>query len=62
MEALPDHSLDEDVKIDPTKMSLDPARWEKSGMLGKKGLTLADARARTEGLDKALLAEIAQPV
>jgi flavin-dependent dehydrogenase len=62
VEALPDHSLDEDVKIDPTKVTLDPDRWEKSGMLGKKGLTLAEARAKTEGLDKALLAEVAQPV
>lgn len=60
VEALPDHSLEEDVKIDPTKVTLNPDKW--GAMLGRKGLTLAEARARTEGIEKALLAEVAQPV
>jgi flavin-dependent dehydrogenase len=62
VKALPDVTLDEDVQIDPTKMSLDPDRWEKDGLLGKRGLTLAEARAKTPGLEKMLLSEVAQPV
>ena len=62
VEALPGESLGPDVKIDATKISLHPDRWEKDGLFNNKGLTLAEARGKTEGLEKMLLAEVAQPV
>jgi len=62
VKALPDQSLDEDVKINPAAISLDPERWEKDRLFGEKGLTLAEARRKTLGLENMLLDEIAQPV
>jgi flavin-dependent dehydrogenase len=62
VERLPDQTLDDDVRIDPTKISLQPERWEKDGLFNGKGLTLAEARERTEGLEKMLLAQVAEPV
>lgn len=59
--ALPGQSLDDDVKIDPAKITLDTDKWE-SGLFGGKGLTVSEARSKTPGLENMLLAEISQPV
>jgi len=58
-ERLPDHSIDPDTKVDPSKLSLDPEQWEESGLLGGEGLSLNEARAKTEGIDQALVDEVA---
>jgi len=62
VKALPDAELEEDVTIDPTKMSLHPDRWEEDGLFGNGGPTLAEARARTQGFEQMLLANVARPV
>jgi flavin-dependent dehydrogenase len=59
--ALPDQTLDEDVKIKPSAISLHPERWEKAGLFGGSGWTVAEAREMTPGLEDMLLDSIAQP-
>jgi len=59
--ALPEQSIDADTKVDPAKLVLDPQRWEEEGLLGGPGLTLNEARAKTAGIQDALLDEVASP-
>jgi flavin-dependent dehydrogenase len=44
-----------DVRIDPLRISLDPARWEEDGLVSKSGLTLAEAKALLPGVESLLL-------
>jgi hypothetical protein len=42
-------------RIDPLKISLDPARWESEGLVSESGLTLEEARALAPGIDRLLV-------
>jgi 2-polyprenyl-6-methoxyphenol hydroxylase-like FAD-dependent oxidoreductase len=51
---LPDQELPADARIDPYAISLQPDRWEADRVFGGEGLTVDEARQRTEGLTDAL--------
>lgn len=44
-----------DARIDPLKIGLDPARWEKDGLVSESGLTLDEAKALIPGVENLLL-------
>jgi flavin-dependent dehydrogenase len=46
-----DERPDENAKINPYAISLDPGRWEEEGLYSDDGITLAEARERAEGLE-----------
>ena len=46
--------LPDDARVDPYAISLQPDRWEADGVFNGDGLTVAEARERTEGLTDAL--------
>ncbi len=54
LEELPGHGIDPETKINPAAIGLDPARWEKDGLFKGDGLSLSEAKARTEGIEKML--------
>jgi flavin-dependent dehydrogenase len=56
------HAIDADAKINPAAISLKPDQWEKDGLFGDTGLTVAEARSRVPGVEKMLLEELVQPV
>jgi flavin-dependent dehydrogenase len=56
LESIPDHGLDADTKINPAALTLDREQWEK-GLLNGEGLSLNEARAKTEGVERMLLLE-----
>ena len=47
--------IDEDAKLRPAAISLDPARWERDGLFDSEGVSLAEARAQAEGIEDMLL-------
>jgi flavin-dependent dehydrogenase len=51
---LPGGGVDPDRRIDPYAIGLDPERSVKAGLTAGRGLTLAEARARVEGLAELL--------
>jgi flavin-dependent dehydrogenase len=59
---LGDAAPGEDQRIDPYAISLDPARWEADGMLGREGMTVAEARqSPAGGMERLFMEAIAQP-
>jgi hypothetical protein len=58
VQRLPIAPPDPEQAINPYKVSLDPARWEADGMFDENGLTRAQARARTPGIENMLLDEL----
>ena len=44
VKSLPDQTIDENQKINPLGISLDPDRWEADGLFDESGLTVAQAR------------------
>jgi flavin-dependent dehydrogenase len=44
-----------DERIDPLKISLDRARWQKDGLVSESGMTLAEAMALAPGVEKLAL-------
>jgi hypothetical protein len=55
LEDLEGHEIDEDRKINPAGIGLDPERWEKDGLFNGAGLSLNEARERTSGIERMLL-------
>jgi hypothetical protein len=59
---LGDAAPDEDRKINPYAISLDPERWESDGLFNGEGLSLAEARQTdAEGLANLFMEAVAQP-
>jgi hypothetical protein len=59
---LGDAAPDEDTKINPYAISLDPDRWEADGLFDGSGMTVAEAReSPAGGMEKLLMEAIAQP-
>lgn len=57
---LPQGPPDEDRRINPYAVSVQPERWEEDGLFdGERGLTLAEARERALGMEAMLLDELA---
>ena len=52
---------DEDAKINPYAIGLDPDRWEADGLFDGSGVSLAGTRERTQGLEHLWMEGIAQP-
>ncbi len=60
--ALPGGAPDEDVKINPYAVSLDPDRWEADGLFNGEGLSLVEARATPAvGMENLFMEVIATP-
>lgn len=55
------HEIDENTKINPAAIGLDPERWERDGLFNGSGLSLVEARSMTPGIENMLLAEVSQP-
>ena len=60
--ALGPKAPDQEARIDPYAISMEPDRWEEDGLFGDSGLTLAEARERAEGLENVIVDAVAQPV
>jgi hypothetical protein len=61
-EALGDGAPDEDAKINPYAVSLDPGRWDADGLFDGSGLSLAEARETpASGAETLWMEKIAQP-
>ena len=59
---LGDAAPDEDEKINPYAVSLDPDRWEADGLLGGQGMSVAEARQTpAAGMENLFMEAIAQP-
>jgi flavin-dependent dehydrogenase len=59
---LGDAAPDEDRKINPYAISLDPDRWESDGLFNRAGYSLAEARQTdAEGLENLFMEAVAQP-
>jgi flavin-dependent dehydrogenase len=56
---LPGGPPDPDRRINPHAVSLNPERWEAEGLFDEGGLTLAEARERSQGFENMLLDELA---
>ena len=54
-------AVDENAKIDPGAITLDSDRWERDRLFKDSGVSLAEARARTDGIENMLLTEQMQP-
>jgi flavin-dependent dehydrogenase len=48
---LDDQRPDDDAKINPYAIGLDPARWEQDGLLSDSGMSLTEARQVAEGFE-----------
>jgi flavin-dependent dehydrogenase len=60
--ALGNGAPDEDARINPYAVSLDPERWESDGLFNGEGLTLAEARETPAGgMENLWMERIAQP-
>jgi hypothetical protein len=60
--ALPGGAPDEDEKINPYAVSLDPDRWEADGLFNGEGLSVAEARQTpAAGMENLFMEAIAQP-
>jgi len=60
---LGDAAPDEDEKINPYAVSLDPERWEADGLLNGEGLSFAEARQSPgAGIENLFMEAVAQPV
>ena len=60
--ALPDGAPDEDQKINPYAISLDPDRWEADGLFNGEGLSLVEARQTpAAGMENLFMEAIATP-
>ena len=60
--ALGNGAPDEDARINPYAVSLDPDRWESDGLFNGEGLTLAEARETPAGgMENLWMERIAQP-
>jgi flavin-dependent dehydrogenase len=58
--ALPDGGPDEDQKINPYAISLDPDRWESDGLFNGEGLSVLEARETpAAGMESLLMERIA---
>jgi hypothetical protein len=58
--SLPDGPPDEDQKINPYAISLDPGRWEADGLFNGEGLSLTEARQTpAAGMESLLMENIA---
>ena len=58
--ALPDGAPDENQKINPYAISLDPDRWESDGLFNGEGLSLVEARQTpAAGMESLLMENIA---
>jgi 2-polyprenyl-6-methoxyphenol hydroxylase-like FAD-dependent oxidoreductase len=55
---LPDERIDEQARINPRAIGLNPARWEEEGLIDDSGLSLAAARERAPGLEPFLIGEL----
>lgn len=62
IEDLAGHEIDDNRKINPAAISLNPERWEKDGLFSGEGLSLNEARERTAGIEKMLLSRQMQAV
>ena len=59
---LPDGAPDEDQKINPYAISLDPDRWEADGLFNGDGMSLAEARQTPAGgMENLFMEAIATP-
>jgi hypothetical protein len=47
-------TVDADATVNPYAVSLRPDDWERDGLFGGEGLTLAEARTLTEGMQARL--------
>jgi flavin-dependent dehydrogenase len=56
---LPDGAPDPERRINPYAVSVHPERWEEDGLFSDTGLTLAEARERSQGYERMLLDELA---
>ena len=60
--ALPDGAPDENQKINPYAISLDPERWEADGLMGGEGMSVAEARQTpAQGMENLFMEAIATP-
>jgi flavin-dependent dehydrogenase len=60
--ALPDGAPDENQKINPYAVSLDPDRWESDGLFNGEGLSVAEARQTgAQGMENLFMEAIATP-
>ncbi len=60
--ALPDGAPDENQKINPYAISLDPERWEADGLMGGEGMSVAEARQTpAAGMENLFMEAIATP-
>jgi flavin-dependent dehydrogenase len=60
--ALPGGAPDEDQKINPYAVSLDPDRWEADGLFNGEGISVAEARQTpAAGMENLFMEAIAQP-
>ena len=60
-QVLPDARPDENTRINPFAISLDPDRWEADGLFGTDehpGISVADAKTQFEGFDLIWLGEV----
>jgi flavin-dependent dehydrogenase len=60
--ALGSPAYDENARIDPYAISMDPDRWEQDGLFSDSGMTLAEARQIAEGLENIFADAVAEPV
>ena len=60
--ALPDGAPDENQKINPYAVSLDPERWEADGLFNGEGMSVAEARQTpAQGMENLFMEAIATP-
>ena len=60
--ALPDGAPDENQKINPYAISLDPERWEADGLFNGEGMSVAEARQTpAQGMENLFMEAIATP-
>jgi flavin-dependent dehydrogenase len=60
--ALPDGAPDENQKINPYAVSLDPDRWEEDGLFNGEGMSVAEARQTpAQGMENLFMEAIATP-
>jgi flavin-dependent dehydrogenase len=60
--ALPDGAPDENQKINPYALSLDPERWESDGLFNGEGMSVAEARQTpAQGMENLFMEAIATP-
>ena len=59
---MPGGAPDEDQKINPYAVSLDPDRWEADGLFNGEGMSVAEARQTpAAGMENLFMEAIAQP-